>query len=139
MATINPDSFGIATGRLARDPKVFENKDGSKSVRFTLMIRNAFKGADGNYGSQGIDYQAFVPKTVDGLGVYGVLKTGSLVQVTYEPRENNFTDKDGVAHYEQILFVTDVRIREPKSAAAAREDAVVEGADDNAISIEDLL
>lgn len=146
MAIINTDNFGIATGRLPKDPKIFENKDGSKSVRFTLMIRNNFKSKDGSYESQGIDFQAFVPAGTDGDGVYGILKTGMLVQVTYEPRSNNYTDKDGVAHYEQVLRVNDVRIRESKAVSDARaagkaDDGAVEVADleVDAVTIDELL
>lgn len=144
MAIINPNLFGEATGRLPKEPKIFENKDGSKSVRFTVMVRNNFKSKDGEYASQGIDFEDFVPATANGNGVYGILKTGTLVKVMFEPRVNNWTDKDGNKHYDQVLRATDVRILEGKSVTDARagaddaagDEAIVEN---DSVSIDELI
>lgn len=122
MALINPNNTASATGRLARDPKVFENKDGSKSVRFTLMIDDVTAGKDGKYGARGLDFQAFVPAD-RGMGAYGIIKKGMMVHVTSEPQVNRYTDKNGVEHFDIVLQVRDVRILETRGTTAAREAA----------------
>lgn len=38
MARINTRNHGIALGRLAADPRFFDNSDGSRTVRFTVLI-----------------------------------------------------------------------------------------------------
>ena len=149
MAIINPLNNGTVIGRLPKDPKLFENKDGSKSVRFTVMARNGYKNAQGGYDSTGVDLEAFIPATAEGNGVYDILKKGILVQVTYEIRRNNWTDKDGKMHYDQVLRVNDVRVLESKATTDARAskgeaaDAAVtevaEVAEVETVSIDELI
>ena len=147
MAIINPLNNGTVIGRLPKDPKIFENKDGSKSVRFTVMARNGYKNAQGGYDSTGVDLEAFIPATAEGNGVYDILKKGILVQVTYEIRRNNWPDKNtGEMHYVQVLRVNDVRVLESKATTDARaskgeaaEVAVAEVAEVEAVGIDELI
>jgi single-strand DNA-binding protein len=143
MANINPLLFGEAIGRLAKAPKIFENKDGSKSVRFTLMVKNNFKDKDGNVGAVGIDFEDFVPASREGLGVYGILDKGTFVKAMFEPRRNDWTDKDGNKHFEQVLRVTRIDVLAyPKggaaNAAAPAADEVVEAIPET-VSIDEIL
>lgn len=147
MAIINPLNNGTVIGRLPKDPKIFENKDGSKSVRFTVMARNGYKNAQGGYDSTGVDLEAFIPATAEGNGVYDILKKGILVQVTYEIRRNTWPDKKtGEMHYDQVLRVNDVRVLESKATTDARaskdeaaDDAVAEVAEVETVSIDELI
>ena len=59
--SINPRNFGIAIGRLGRDPKVFMNRDGSKKILMSLAVRQNYKGSDGKHGVDWVDLEAFVP------------------------------------------------------------------------------
>lgn len=139
MANINPLNNGIAIGRLASDHKEFANSDGSKSIMFTLMIQDNFKGADGTYGAHALDFRAFAPKD-GGTKVYDYLTKGQLVAVTYEPRLNRFTDKAGVEHFDIILRVNDVRLlgSRPAGGAEAVDEPIVE-AEDDVVDIDAIL
>lgn len=151
MAIINPLNNGTVIGRLPKDPKIFDNKkDGSKSVRFTVMARNGYKNAQGGYDSTAVDLEAFIPATAEGNGVYDILKKGILVQVTYEIRRNTWPDKKtGEMHYDQVLRVNDVRVLESKAttdARAAKDEAadaavaeVAEVAEVETVSIDELI
>ncbi|MDW6058129.1 hypothetical protein SAZ11_08500 [Streptomyces sp. FXJ1.4098] len=44
----NPNSTASAIGRLANDPMVFENKDGSKKVMFTAFVDRGYTDRQGN-------------------------------------------------------------------------------------------
>ena len=117
------------TGRLTQDPKVFDNADGSRKVRFTLAVKDNFqsKQADGTMvrGSQFIPVEVFrsaeqVQKS--GLGVYGLAHKGDLVTVTGQMQNNNYTGSDGVEHYEVVNRVENVELMESKSVTDARRE-----------------
>lgn len=48
----NIRNYGIVTGRLTRDPQVFENRDGSRKIKFTVAAQNHFTNGQGEYDSQ---------------------------------------------------------------------------------------
>lgn len=115
----NPRNFGFATGRLTKDPVVFDNQDGSKKVIVTLALTNNFKNKDGETEAQFIDFQAFIGKGAS-MGGYGLIGKGDLIEVIYELRNNNWTGKDGVAHYDIVMHVTDMTMLESKAVTSAR-------------------
>ena len=119
MPTINSRNFGTATGRLTKDPVTFNNSDGSKKAIVTLALRDNFKGSDGNVGSQFVDFTGFVAKDTTS-SVYDMIHEGDLVSVTFELRNDNWTDKSGQQHFDLVLRVTGVDMLEPKSVTEAR-------------------
>lgn len=122
---MNLNNFGTSTGRLTREPVVFENKDGSRKVLFTLAVPNNYKNKEGKRDANFIAYEGFVNADKVGLGVYDYMHTGDLVSVSYSVRSKNYTRKDGTAVYEQILQVEDVELRESqkKGTKAVAETA----------------
>lgn len=112
----NVRNFGIALGRLVADPKVFDNADGSKKVRFTLAVRDNFK-TQGEYKSQFIPFEAFIPAG-KGLGVYEYTKKGSLVDLEYSVR-SSVQEKDGQKNYFINHLVTSVELLDGKKAETA--------------------
>lgn len=119
MPTINARNHGIATGRLTKDPVTFENRDGSHKVIVNLALRDNFKQQDGSTGSQFVDFTGYVPKDTKS-SVYDMIHKGDLVSVTYELRNDNWTDKSGAQHFDLVLRVTGVDMLEPKSTREAR-------------------
>lgn len=119
MATINTRNYGIATGRLTKDVVSFDNKDGSAKKVITLALRDSFKGKDGKVGAQYVDFTAFVAAGAKG-DVYSMMHEGDLVSVTYELRNDNWTDKNDQKHFNVQLRITGVDLLEPKSVTEAR-------------------
>ena len=76
----NIRNYGIVTGRLTRDPAVYNNNDGSRKIRFTVAAQDHFTDGDGNRGSQFIPLEAFIPARQQGNGPYDYLDCGDLVQ-----------------------------------------------------------
>lgn len=131
---VNPSNAFFATGRLTKEPKVFDNSDGSKKVIITLALQDNFKGKDGSRGAQFIDFQAFQTKDA-GLGVYAHLGTGDLVNVVAEARNNNWTAADGTPHYDMILRITSLNMLESKRVTAARHGAEETAAAEATVSV----
>ena len=119
-------------GRLTQDPQVFDNADGSKKVRLILAAKDNFVSKDGNYGSQFIPCEGFVTKenvAKTGIGVYANMHKGDMIGVTGQIQNNNYTDKDGVEHFELSLHIETRDLLEPKSVTDARLGArATEGA-----------
>lgn len=115
---MNIRNFGVAEGRLTRDPYIVENRDGSKKVMLTVAAQNDFKNKDGKRDSAFISLEGFIPAGKD-TGVYTLLHKGDMVGLGYTVRTNNYTDKNGEMVYSQVLFIQTVDLRETKAAAAA--------------------
>lgn len=122
MANIR--NLGIVEGRLTKDPVVFENSDGSKKVMVTVAVQDNYKNANtGERGTQFINLEAFVSNKSKGLGAFDYMKKGDLVGFEYTVRSNNYTDKEGVQHYGQVLFIQSTDLKETKKSQAARATA----------------
>lgn len=120
MATINTSNFGIVEGRLAKDPVIFENSDGSKKVKLTVCARDSFRGRDGQVATQFVELDGFIPATSNGLGVYAYTTKGRRVSVAYGVRTNNYTDKKtGATVYTQVLQINGVQLVDPPAHASA--------------------
>lgn len=120
MATINTANFGIALGRLTKDPVLFDNKDGSKKVMITVACQDNFKNKAGERQTQFVQLEGFISNKSQGLGVYEYMHKGDLVQVAYGVRTNNYTDKSGNPVYTQVLSINGVQLMETKKSQAAR-------------------
>lgn len=120
---MNIRNFGIATGRLGRDPKVFTNQDGSKKVLLSLAVRQNYKGEDGKRGVDWVDLEAFVPATVDyDKSVYGYLRKGLQVTAQYSVVTNAYVDKEGNSQRKQVLRINNIDLSDTtgnKSATTA--------------------
>ena len=132
IQNMNVNNFGIAKGRLGKEPVIFTNSDGSKKVLISVAVKNNYKNKAGERESQFIALEGFISKDKTSNGAYDFMHTGDLVSFAYEVRQNNYTDKDGKAVYSQVLFIQEITLEESKKAtedrAAARAKAVEEDA-----------
>ena len=119
---LNIDNFGMVDGRLTEDPVVFTNSDGSRKVRIKVAVQDNYMTKDNKRGTQFIPLEAFVPAD-KGLGLYENMGEGDKVKAEFSLRNNNYTDKDGVAHYELIAVIDSIKKQEPKSVTDARKAA----------------
>lgn len=162
MANFNPNNYGFASGRLVNDPKVWEN-DRTVTIKVKVALSHTRPDADGNYGSDFVEFTSFLRKDENykGLGVYGKIHQGDRVNLNYSLRNNNWTDANGEQHYENAQLViipgslipqesADVRAShgkaKPAPAAAVPEVPVVEApaapaavAEDAASDLDDVL
>ncbi len=118
---MNTRNFGIAEGRLTRDPILLKNADGSLKVKLTVAVQDNYVGKDGKRGAQFIDLEAFVRAEKVESNVFALMHEGDLVCLHYTVKTNNYTDKDGKEVHSQTLLVQDVDRRESKSAVDARQ------------------
>lgn len=117
---MNLRNFGQVEGRLVRDPKVFENKDGSKKIIVTLAVNNNFKSRDGEVHTQFPSLEAYLSGGKEGNGPYDYMKKGDLVGFGYSIRTGSY-EKDGETIYTQTLLIEDVDLKETKKSKAQRE------------------
>lgn len=105
----NATNLVMVTGRLARDPKVFTNKDGSRKVLFTVVANQNFKNRNGERGADAIQFQAFLSKDIKNKTVYDYINQGTLVSVQGTIRTNNY-EKDGEMVYDTQILSENVQI-----------------------------
>ena len=121
MANANPLNFGSVTGRLARDLAVFTNKDGSRSIRFTVMARQNWTKRDGTQGADAVSLETYIPAHRQNNGIYDYAHKGDLVQVFYRPTTQSWVDAmTGETQYRTVLEVTDLQMLESKEITNAR-------------------
>jgi single-stranded DNA-binding protein len=104
----NPSNSVNAIGIVTKDAKVFPNKDGSRKIKFTVAVKDSYKGKDGKRGAQFVPFEAFVPASKQTNGVFDYIKKGQMVAVSAEVRNNNYTDANGEMKYGIVLVVTSV-------------------------------
>lgn len=96
----NPNNFGVLTGRLTQDPRVFTNKDGSKSVLINLAVEDNFvSGEDRKAKTHFPPVRAYVPASVDGIGSWGRTHKGDLISVATRISAEPYDNKDGERVY----------------------------------------
>lgn len=118
MAIINTRNHGFAIGRLASDPRFFENKDGSRTVQLTVMVDQNWTRKDGSRGADAVPVERFIPADRTN-GVFDMINKGDLVQVTYHVTTDSWDTPQG-RRYATKLIIDDVQMLEPKSVTAAR-------------------
>ena len=103
----------IQSGRLTKDPQVYEN-NGKKSVRFTLAVQRDFKDADGKYGT---DFPSFVAfgRNADFIEKY--FHKGSWMEAEGALRTGSYKNKDG-----QTVYTTDVWVDKAGFGGASKSD-----------------
>ena len=119
MARTNPRNNGIAIGRLASDPRFFENKDGSRTVRLTVLVDQDFTDRNGERGTDAVPVERFIPAD-RGNGVFDMIHQGDLVQVSYRTTVDSYVDRDGNHRYVTKLIVADVQMLESRKVTTER-------------------
>lgn len=121
---INPDNHGELVGRLARDPQINTNKDGSTTVLATIMVRRTFARTElgKRVTADAINVQYF-GRATDGkssAGAFAYAKQGSYLKLMTHQESNQFEGKDGQIHYVNNTIVDNVQFLETRSTTQAR-------------------
>ncbi|WP_093802215.1 single-stranded DNA-binding protein [Streptomyces sp. Wb2n-11] len=124
----NPRNNGQLIGRLANDPKVFENKDGSKKVLFTVFADRAYTNAQNQRDSDAVPVEAFVRAQTQGLGPYSNIHKGDLVAVGYMLRMDRYS-KNGEQVFDLKVISEDITFLESRSVTQARLNERVRAAE----------
>lgn len=120
------DNMVIATGRLAADPQIKANADGSRRVYFTLMVDAGMKNEKPIAYAH--SFEAFLSKDQKTDACYPYMKKGSLVRVAAEHRSAKWIDKaTNEKRYKEFDFVLGVKFLESKATTEAREKRRTEG------------
>ena len=122
----NLANHGVVEGRLAADPTIFNNKDGSRKVSVTLFVRDNFSRKDGSRGSQRIQLERFIPKGSD-LGIYSLLKQGAKVAFGFHLESDTY-ESNGRTQYVQKAIIDVAEFRETRAEAQQREANKAAGA-----------
>ena len=111
-------------GRLAADPVVFTNKDNSRKVRFVVVTDRGYNDKQGNRVTDAIEFETFIPASVEGNGAFGFLGRGDLVSLTGSLRRDAWAGADGKMNYRQYVDVRlgAIQALETKAATAARRE-----------------
>jgi single-stranded DNA-binding protein len=116
----NIRNCGIVTGRLTKDVVVYQNRDGSRKIRFTVAAQNHFTNGDGKREAQFIPLEAFIPAGAQDNGPYDYLDKGDLVSCSYSVQNNNYKDRAGDMVYGIVLLVDGIALLETQSTKEAR-------------------
>jgi single-stranded DNA-binding protein len=119
MARINPKNFGVAIGRLASDPRFFNNRDGSRTVRFTVLVDQDFVNVGGERGTDAVSVERFIPND-RGNGVFDMIHQGDLVEVSYRVTTDSYVDRNDERRYVTKLIVSDVQMLESRKVTTER-------------------
>ncbi|MFJ5071708.1 single-stranded DNA-binding protein [Kitasatospora sp. NPDC088556] len=124
----NPRNNGQLIGRLANDPKVFTNKDGSKKVLFTVFTDRAYTNAANQRDSDAVPVEAFVRAQTQGAGPYDNIHKGDLVAVGFTLRMDRYS-KGGEQVFDLKVISEDITFLEPRSVTQARLNERVQNAE----------
>lgn len=117
----NPSNNFNVIGRLAADPKIFSNPDGSRNIQITLYATNNFANRNGVYEDSIVPLTQFYSASKEGNGIYTHLKEGDQVAVNGYIHQDQFIDKTtGAKRFELNLSIDSIQPLETKSAADAR-------------------
>ncbi len=119
---LNAANIVSITGRLVRDPVIFEHKDGSRKVKATIAVQNSFKsGPDKKRQSQFIAVEHFIPVWM-GYNPWNNVVKGSPIQISAHLESNNY-EKDGEMVYGMIVVVDNINYLESWARTAVRRAA----------------
>lgn len=112
---MNLNNYGMLTGRLAKDPLVFDNKDGSRKVKLTLAVQNNYRNSKtGEHEAQFIPLEAFIPSGKT-LGAYDYMHKGDKITVQYAVKATHYTDVSSNEIYAVVLQIENVRLDETRT------------------------
>ncbi|WP_294549253.1 single-stranded DNA-binding protein [uncultured Pseudoflavonifractor sp.] len=119
MNNMNTRNYGVVIGRLVRQPKVYENRDGSHKVLYTLAVSRNFSNKEGKRDSDFVNLEAFLPaRSRLDQSVYSCIRVGELMAVRYTIRTSTYTDANGEGRFGTSLLTQDVELLEGKPADA---------------------
>ena len=127
----NLRNYGMIIGHLGREPKTFVNKDGSRKILMSVGVRQNYKNANGEHGTDWVDLEAFIPANTNN-GVFELLKKGTMVAIAYTVVSNVYTDANGATHRKQVLRATNIELmgnnrkNNTESTAATEPEAMAE-------------
>ena len=129
-------------GRTTRDPKIVENKNGGKTVLFTVAVERNYKDSEGNRPVDFVPVKAFIQDKAKSNGPFDYLKKGQLIAVEAELRSSQY-EKDGETVYGLDVVVKQsglTLLERAKGAASAKEEVAEAPAEaaDLEISEDDL-
>ena len=107
----------IQIGRLVRDAEVRYTVDNMAIARFNIAVDRK-KKVEGQPSADFFSCVAF-GKVAEFIEKY--FRKGSKIVITGELRNNNYTDRDGVKHYNTEILVTSVDFGESKKEQAQNE------------------
>lgn len=111
---------GTIIGRLARDPKVFKNEDGSAKVVFTVFANRNFKNRAGERLSDAIPLETFINKDVNFEATpYANVHKGDLVAVGTELRMNDY-ERNGETVRDLKVIATGITFLESRQTVQNR-------------------
>ena len=126
---LNLSNFGMVQGNLAKDPKVFENADGSKKVFLTVACRDNFTRKDGTVGTEFVDLQAFISKDAAHMGPFAYLKKGSHVTLAYTVVHDEYV-RNGQTLHKQYLRVYNNEVILPSKGKNTTDEYTSDASDD---------
>lgn len=91
-------------GRLAREPKIMDNKKG-KTVLLTLAVERSYKSEDGTRPVDYVPVKAFIREGAKSNGPFDYMVKGQLVSIEAELRATQY-QKDGETVYGLDVVVT---------------------------------
>ena len=104
----------IMMGRLTRDPDIrYGGANNTCVARFSIAVDRRFK----RDGDPDADFFNCVSFGKQGEFVEKYIHKGTKVVIAGELRNNNYTDKDGVKHFNVEINVNSVEFAESKSAS----------------------
>lgn len=122
MFNMNICNYGVAIGRLVRQPKVYENKDGSHKILYTLAVRRAFPGKKGRQDADFVNLETFLPADSPlEQSIYSRLQTGTMLAARYTLLSSSYTDAGGEKRYRVSLLTQSLDFMESRRETADRE------------------
>lgn len=102
----------IVMGRFTADPETRYTQDGKAIVKGNVAVSRRFK----QEGQPDADFFTVVAfgKTAEFIAKY--FYKGMKAVITGELRNNNYTDKDGVKHYNNEILVNNIEFAESKKS-----------------------
>ena len=122
MFSMNICNYGVAIGRLVRQPKVYENKDGSHKIFYTLAVRRAFPGKKGKRDADFVNLETFLPADSPlEQSIYSRLQVGTMLAARYTLSSSSYTDAVGERQYRVSLLTQSLDFMESRRETADRE------------------
>ena len=121
-------------GRTTRDPQIIENKNGGKTVLFTVAVERSYKDSEGNRPVDFVPVKAFIQDKAKSNGPYDYLKKGQLIAVEAELRSSQY-EKDGETVYglDVVVKQSGLTLLERAKGAASAKEEVAEATDKDAV------
>lgn len=121
---MNMNNFGIINGRMASDPTIFTNKDGSRKIKVSVAAKRNYKNKEtGKVDVDFVQLEAFIPASKEGNGAFDYLHKGDNVAFEFAVRYSRYTDKDGKEHFNQVLEIQQTELRGSKRTSTPAEAA----------------